>query len=484
MAKRPSLADSLMASLSKGVHVDAAERIKQGLPNSADPPPLPPVAPEPTITQDILTTVTTDVTCDETTDDLSHKPSDATTHEAINETYNAPADAVSDRLSDHTSNEASNALSYETYNVPPIIPDRQTDRATSRGTTVTDDRAASRNSSHDGTGHTEQHTSRDTARISTRQTERTAYYHDPIMTLTIRQGMCLYYLLQRPDYIAQRHTMGQALNLPLPTIRDCITVLVRDRFISKPQKIVIRSFQGFTYRLVDEEQCARFMKLRGEEFANAIDRNTGRGTHRLPERLTDRNTFLPRDVAYSGASDVSPPFSSSRNEAKTTTTTETPTSDALLKGPELGYWREKGVNNRQIEKWAEEFDMSEEQIVQSLKYCRYEMVVLNHEEEKPINNPLNWFYRVMQRSGLYPKPAGYKSLAELRTEQMELEAKETQALRERQVRAEKSLEFQRIMANPDGPEYQALLAKVSEFSKEMGGSALEREMETIFTGEA
>ena len=124
--------------------------------------------------------------------------------------------------------------------------------------------------------------------------------------------------------------------------------------------------------------------------------------------------------------------------------------------------------------------MPVDQVIQSLKFCRYEMVVLNQEEEKQISNPINWFYKIMQRSGVYPKPANYKSLAEIRAEQMEQAARELAEARQRQAAAEQELAFQKIMENPAGEEYQTLLRQVSEFAREMGGKALETAMREVF----
>jgi len=221
------------------------------------------------------------------------------------------------------------------------------------------------------------------------------------------------------------------------------------------------------------------MALRGEEFRVEIERHTGRHTGRQSDETCD----VPYNVTSDVSSDVTslPISSSSLKDLKTTTTKDFSTDD-LMKDPELGYWKEKGVNNRQINIWSDEFQMSTEQVVQSLKYCRFEMVVLNLEEERQISNSLNWFYKVLQRSGLYPKPVGYKSLTEIRAEQVEQAAKEAAEARERQATAEKDLVFQSIMSNPDSEEYRRLLVQVSDFSREMGGQALEVAMREIFSG--
>lgn len=385
-------------------------------------------------------------------------------------------------MSNEALHDASDALSDVSSHEVLKGDDRLTERETDRSTVPAVERMTSHHSSLEYTRNTAYLTERATQQQTLRLTERVTYHNDPVMTLTVRQGMCLYYLLQRPDYIAQRHTMGEVLNLPLPTIRDCITALVRERFISKPSKIVIRSFQGFTYRLVDEEQCARFLKLRGDEFVNTIQRNMVRHTPHPTERSTLRMTYPVNDGAYDGTSNVFSPISSSR-ESITSTTPEPPDQTDQLKDPELVYWTEKGVNNRQISKWVDEFQIPVEQLIQCLKYCRFEMVVLNIEEEKQINSPLSWFYKVMQRSGVYPKPNGYKSLIEIRAEMMEQAAREAAEVRERQEKAERDLAFQTILSKPDSAEYQALYSRTSDLAREMGGKMLALALRDAFNKE-
>ena len=282
------------------------------------------------------------------------------------------------------------------------------------------------------------------------------------LPLTENQGKILLFLLERGAGLTNMDIICADTGIPYGTARSVIDTLVRGGYIVHKARYSGASFRGFEY-VLNGQLCTM--------YANKV-----RGTNQeeIPWQAIQQS--VKQSVQQSAGRPS--PSSSSLKETQPTTTE----NQGLLKDPELGYWREKGVNGRQLGKWAEEFDMSEEQILQALKYCRYEMVVLNHEEEKQINNTVNWFYKVMQRSGLYPKPAGYKSLAELRVEQMEQEAKEAQVLRERQEKAERALEFQKIMADPVCPEYQALLNQASEFSKDAGGSVLIDEMESIFMG--
>ena len=148
--------------------------------------------------------------------------------------------------------------------------------------------------------------------------------------------------------------------------------------------------------------------------------------------------------------------------------------------PELGYWKGKGLTSRQVEKWAEEFSMDVELVLQSLKHCRYEMVVLNLEEEKNIENAMNWFYKVMQRSGFYARPKEYKSMAEIRAEEMERTARDMVEARERQAAAEFELEFQRILDDPGSDEYQQLFDQLSDFEKQLKGKVFEMGLKRVF----
>ena len=282
------------------------------------------------------------------------------------------------------------------------------------------------------------------------------------MPLNENQGRILLFLYEQGAGLTNMDIVCAETGVAYGTARAAVETLMREGYITHKARHNGHSFRGFEYTM-NSHLCSLYVnRVRGG------DQN--QGTWQSIKQSTRQSSKQ--------SDNQPPPLSSSSKEEKSTTTENTD----LLKDPELGYWRDKGVNSRQIQKWAEEFAMEQDQVIQSLKYCRYEMVVLNYEEEKQINNPLNWFYKVMQRSGLYPKPSGYKSLAELRVEQMEESAREAETLRQRQQKAEKTLEFQRIISDPDGPEYQSLLERAGEFSREVGGKTLEMEMESIFMG--
>lgn len=258
------------------------------------------------------------------------------------------------------------------------------------------------------------------------------------------------------------------------TARAGIDVLIREGYVTYKARHNGHSFRGFEYAM-NNHLCSLYAaRVRGEQAEQS-------GRQPFWQSSNQANNQALKQPLGQSSNQALAVVSSYLNDLKTTTT-ENGTNDDLLKDPELGYWREKGVNNRQINAWSEEFQMPVDQVLQSLRYCRYEMVVLNLEEEKQISNPMNWFYKVMQRSGLYPKPTGYKSLAEIRAEQMEQAARDAAEARERQVAAEHELAFQRLMSDPDSNEYRHLLASVDEFAKEVGGKVLETALREAFRG--
>jgi len=68
----------------------------------------------------------------------------------------------------------------------------------------------------------------------------------------------------------------------------------------------------------------------------------------------------------------------------------------------------------------------------------------------------------------------------LRAEAIEQDLAREKNARERLVAAEIEQAFQRILADPDGQEYKALLNQTNEFAKDIGGQALETILREIF----
>jgi hypothetical protein len=156
--------------------------------------------------------------------------------------------------------------------------------------------------------------------------------------------------------------------------------------------------------------------------------------------------------------------------------------------PELGYWRQKGLTAKQILQWIKIAGCCLENMIQYLCFCRFEMIDLNMEKSKPVDNVFNWFFRIIEKTGAYPKPKGYKSFSEKQleaerqlVEQKEQETREAQALYRRKVEAELDKKFWDMMNNPEGDVYKKCFDCLNDFQKKRTcGKGFEMSMRSAF----
>jgi len=155
---------------------------------------------------------------------------------------------------------------------------------------------------------------------------------------------------------------------------------------------------------------------------------------------------------------------------------------------EMGYWRQKKLTAKQIIKWMEIAKCNIDNIIQYLCYCRFEMVDLDLEKSKPIENVFNWFFRILEKTGGYPKPKGYKSFQEKKIEverqivkQKEKEAQEIRELHQRKIKAEQDKKFWNMMNDPEGELFKKCFEKINSFQKRKPtGKGFEISMRSIF----
>jgi len=181
------------------------------------------------------------------------------------------------------------------------------------------------------------------------------------------------------------------------------------------------------------------------------------------------------------------PYSSSSFFIKKTTTTKNLNLE-INKNPELGYWRQKKITTKQIIAWMKIANCNSDLIIQYLCYCRFEMVDLNLEKSKPIENVFNWFFRILEKTGGYPKPKGYKSFQEKKIEEerqlaekKKKEAREIREIYKQKIEAEQDLKFWDMMNNPDGKLFKACFKKLNAFQKrKTTGKVFEMSMRNNF----
>ncbi|MDD3582138.1 MAG: hypothetical protein PHW74_14115 [Desulfobacca sp.] len=111
-------------------------------------------------------------------------------------------------------------------------------------------------------------------------------------------------------------------------------------------------------------------------------------------------------------------------------------------------------------------------MVKSLCHCRYEMVDLDHEKSKPIENVFNWFFRVIERAGYYPAPKGYKSYMDKQIElereglaEQEQKVQELRDIQQAKIDQERELAFREMMNNPEEELYQTCYNRLNYFAQ-------------------
>ncbi len=209
----------------------------------------------------------------------------------------------------------------------------------------------------------------------------------------------------------------------------------------------------------------------------------------LHDQIVDSLLDHPVEAHYSSSSSLFKKTTTTKvgNHKDTSTRTEA-IAKALATHPELGYWRQKGLTARQVEQWLDLTGASLESMLQSLCHCRFEMVDMDLERLKNVNNVFNWFYRVIERIGYYPTPKGYKSFQE---KQLEIEQKllaekqeRLKALEEiqRQKReVERELTFREMLADPASELYQECFKRLNNYAKQTRLSSIfERAMREAF----
>jgi len=148
----------------------------------------------------------------------------------------------------------------------------------------------------------------------------------------------------------------------------------------------------------------------------------------------------------------------------------------------------KRLTSKQIIAWMKTADCSLNTIIQYLCSCRFEMVDLDFEKSKPIENVFNCFFKILEKTGGYPKPKDYKSFQDKKItiereliEKQENESLELKKLYQRKIEAEQDKKFWSMMSEPEGKLYKKCFEELNNFQKKKNkGKAFEMSMKDIF----
>jgi hypothetical protein len=447
---RLSLADSLMASLSKGVHVDTAEKIARGLPpipddiptsNSTEVLPVNVVEPivTPVIVNPVLIAVTepvvTDVTIAEVT--FNRKPAKQPANEPVNNRDHEPV-SKTDIKPD-----------YEPVIDPAQIP--YPDNQPVSEPVKRQEQEPVRQPVNGSNSCPACHPAIYPANVVGKIVNPEIWY-----PYTEKQGRVLLYLIEAGGR-TKREIIANDTGVNIATVKYSLRVFVKDGFISPTNLDVNHTMRGFTYALnphLCNEYAARVIGSGYTPITNQANHPTNDPV-RYP---VNKPVFNPtnRPVSHPVSSPAHP-FSSKVFEDENLTTSK----PGLLNEPELRFWAGEGVTERQVVNWMAEFQLSEEEIVMSLRYGRFDIL-----ERGDVQNSANWFYKIMTRNGFYPRPPNYRSLLEIRAEALQQQQERDREAKAQIEEGEFETRFKAFLADPDALLYQELLDQVSSFAKE------------------
>ena len=272
--------------------------------------------------------------------------------------------------------------------------------------------------------------------------------------MTKNQAAVLSFLNTIPSGKTRLNDICNGTGVTYGTVRKALVALERYDCITKPRKVRMGQWQGMHVELLD----------------------AGRRWNTLKNSLMDcypdtlNNTLMGGQS--SGHSGGQSPISSSSLLENTTTQDF---KHILNSHPELGYWRQKGLTDKQISTWSRQFDLNPEDIIQSLCYCRFDMIENDREKSEPINDVFNWFFRIIERTGSYPKPSNYKSHKQKqidrekeRAEELKKQAEELRKARQDSINAKHEIEFEQMLQDREDPTYKKCYDKLSDFFKKPG----------------
>lgn len=474
MAKRPSLADSLRASLSKGVHVDTAEKIARGL----DPVDDDPAQPQETIVPVIVSNQVVSEPVVATPTILTHHPEQTT----------LPSDRITVKPSDHVTVSQSHGQTVLPHNGNTVVPFIRDTVQRLNGDTV-----------KQSDSNTVTPSNRETVSLEKKQgslnphtVHQTVSGFIPLSVLNLpyNQACVLENLINNTSGVTNARTIADSTHITIPSVREALLRLIDKGFMQKPVTVRNTAFQGFSY-VLNKSLCDHFITAGGLGRRNYDPPTVSHQT--LYDTVSGSNSqTVPQ---YSG---ITAHSSSQSLEDLNTTTTSPPQTvlpshgttatqsvqGFILTGAVGIYWEEEGLGEGQAQKWCQQFETLPEQMRLQLEWARFDLEN-NGRRAEVKKDPVSWFFgHLRQTGGYFPRPVNYKSALELRAEALELQAKKDEEAKSLVAAADFESLFLKVISDPSSPQYQELFSQVSGFAKELFNdgdtSAVLIEMKELF----
>ena len=283
---------------------------------------------------------------------------------------------------------------------------------------------------------------------------------------TEKQGQVLLYLIKAGG-CANRQNISDDTGVNIATVKHTLRILSREGYVTGIKLYVNHSQRGFTYQ-INRHLCDEFYaRLTGQPVNYPANEPAGYPANRPIQQPTYNPVNKPVDSPLA-------PISSSRNNQTTTTG-----NHQVLTGPESFYWLDTGLDERRCQTWLSEFGLTPEDLRVQLCWCRFDLI--ENGKEETVENPISWFYGILRRSGgSYARPANYRTPQEIRAEQMKRDQEAVAAAERELADLETQSLFDSILANPDGEDYQELLAGLNEFERNGSGRILATGLRRVF----
>ena len=294
--------------------------------------------------------------------------------------------------------------------------------------------------------------------------------------LTDRQFKVLWYIyFNRPFKVRSNSGLGAIDCMGPNNAKNQLKSLVKKGYIDKPFSVNDGILKGSNCR-VNETKCMPLFGPSPIPNPDPINRLISNPvTHRPSDPVTQWHS---NPVTHRPSDPVTDPVgslisSSSYKDKTTTKSARGSILDHILESNnELAYWKEKGLTGKQMADWIRQFDLTAEDLVQSLCYCRFKLVDEGIEESKPVRDALDWIFKILKRSGAHPRPKDYKSFQQKLVEREMARCKEVQreinALKNARLelaRAENELRFERMLQDPECTEYATCFEKLPDLFK-------------------
>lgn len=474
---RPSLADSLRASLNKGAHVETAEKIARGfsdVPNDLDilPIPLEPILPEPLLISPSV--ISEQITSSSITKDIPIQSIQLKIEEASIPSAPIPSDSQTVEPPDSQTAKQSYSYTVAPSNSPTVIPSiKQTVRQAQPQTV---------------------------SQYQTNYQTPMQYVPLEVLNLAYNQACVLEALIANTSGVTNYRAISESTHVGIPSVREALSRLVVKGFMHKPVTVKNAAFQGFSF-VLNKVLCDHFITAGGlsqENYNNRqtihqavgpsdgstvaqIDSQTSYSSSRSLEDLKPTTTFNPQTLPLSDHQTVT--VSDTQTITPSNGVVNKPTEGFILTGAIGAYWEEEGLGEGQAQKWCKQFEVLPEQMRQQLDWARFDLEI-NGRRAEVKKDTISWFFGHLRTTGgCFPRPVNYKSPVELRAEAIERDLAQEREAKVRLAAAEIEQKFQRILADPKSEEYQSLYSQVNNFAKEEKGMILEHALRDAFIGE-